>query len=487
MIKKMNNDKRKIRSMTERFLNHTLEIIFLLTGEEYTIVKKNSTHSSIHQLTGEVPIKCDDVAIYFSLEEWEYIEGHKDLYKHMMMTDHQTPRTVGISGGQNPAQPIGNLSNLSVSEEGQDEKKREDIEQVRICSDTCAGQPIGNVSNVSVSEEGEHEMEGEDIELARICPDTCADGCINLNMLEESLNVPSSSQEIVENASCLPQMVQGEDSEIQSPKELVLNEKINVTLTQSISCRWDQNACNVNEKFVKDFNEATNEIRQSYNVNTSKIRQSYNEATNRMRQPYNEATSKMRQPDHKDTSKTGQIHKKETLNSEVPESQIPMFGDYQNSQRGENLNYNSSQGPLNSIILVTDHRSPPETIPQNDCEKGFSARSHWATAPRSYKGEKIYFCQICGKGFSQKSNLIKHHRTHTGERPYVCQICGKGFSQRSDLAKHHRTHTGEKPYMCSECGKSFSERSNLVRHHRTHSGEKPYICQIYGKCLSDKS
>ncbi|XP_063289739.1 gastrula zinc finger protein XlCGF66.1-like [Pelobates fuscus] len=100
----------------ERILNLTLEIIYLLTGEDYIILKKPEervTHSSspcmsegsgnerdneqtmpnitskiAHVLSGEVPIRCEDIAVYFSTEEWEYLEEHQDLYKDIMMENH---------------------------------------------------------------------------------------------------------------------------------------------------------------------------------------------------------------------------------------------------------------------------------------------------------------------------------------------------------------------------------------------------------------
>ncbi|XP_075034223.1 uncharacterized protein LOC142095227 [Mixophyes fleayi] len=73
------------KQKTSRLLNQAAEIISILTGEEWTVVKKNAHISKFYQMIREVPIKCGDVAVFFTMDEWDYIEEHEDQYKHVML------------------------------------------------------------------------------------------------------------------------------------------------------------------------------------------------------------------------------------------------------------------------------------------------------------------------------------------------------------------------------------------------------------------
>ncbi|XP_071995439.1 gastrula zinc finger protein XlCGF66.1-like [Engystomops pustulosus] len=90
--------------MAARILDLNMEIISLITGEDYTVVKKSSgecvtprvsggwTQSPItepppHSLIHEQKILelTSRITELLSGEEWEYIEGHKDQYEDVMM------------------------------------------------------------------------------------------------------------------------------------------------------------------------------------------------------------------------------------------------------------------------------------------------------------------------------------------------------------------------------------------------------------------
>ncbi|XP_077322527.1 uncharacterized protein LOC143956225 [Lithobates pipiens] len=74
-----------------------------------------------------------------------------------------------------------------------------------------------------------------------------------------------------------------------------------------------------------------------------------------------------------------------------------------------------------------------------------------------------------------------------GDRVYRCSECNKSFCQNAALVRHQRNHTGEKPFPCVDCGKSFTRKSILVEHRRIHTGEKPFSCLECGKSFTQRS
>ncbi|XP_066443418.1 uncharacterized protein [Eleutherodactylus coqui] len=71
--------------MTQKFLNQVLEIVALLTGDKWVLTERDDPPD----IPEEVPVKCDDVAVYFSMDEWDYIKSHKELYSDLVIEEPQ--------------------------------------------------------------------------------------------------------------------------------------------------------------------------------------------------------------------------------------------------------------------------------------------------------------------------------------------------------------------------------------------------------------
>ncbi|XP_069835743.1 gastrula zinc finger protein XlCGF66.1-like [Dendropsophus ebraccatus] len=187
--------------------NLILEIIYLLTGEDYTVVKKTCgecvapaaaagqedgagpgapsleppppslipernneqkilelTHKMMELLTGEVPIRCQDVAVYFSMEEWEYVGGHKDLYQEAMMEDHRPLTSPDGSSKRNPPERCPAPLDPQDCPGGDDTvlQEEQDEDQISI-KDDVTEEDEADVASNEFSEE-------EEIQLY-ICPD----------------------------------------------------------------------------------------------------------------------------------------------------------------------------------------------------------------------------------------------------------------------------------------------------------------------------
>ncbi|XP_075703850.1 uncharacterized protein LOC142697939 [Rhinoderma darwinii] len=451
-----------LNEMSRRILDFTLEIIYLLSGEEYTIVKKTSgdcttpiihesggwsssqsaiteppPHSRIHEkkileliykmtelLTGEVPIRCQDVTVYFSMEEWEYLEGHKDLYEEVMMEDYQ-PRT-----SQGNSQDRGALCPaifMCIHAHRTRIQLNTMVEQGTVGSPPFAlGEDLTNIK-------AEDEAEEERVRGDQPCKS---------EVVEEIPENPSTNSERNFRLS-INYKVEDEDIMQQTSGENLITINVHPGLHST------------------DL---------SYNFT-------------------NHEESSPDQSQIVTTSTTQKLGKRFQCGEQFPNC----------SGRFTNIRIHTGEKPYScsecgkcfarksSLVIHVRIHTGEKLFSCSECAKCFTYKSDLVIHERSHTGEKPYSCSECGKCFTVKSSLAKHERIHTGERPYSCSECGKCFTQKSHLVLHERSHTGKKPYSCSECGKCFADNSNLVRHQINHTGEKPYSCTECGKCFAQKS
>nr|XP_023965291.1 zinc finger protein 629-like [Chrysemys picta bellii] len=135
------------------------------------------------------------------------------------------------------------------------------------------------------------------------------------------------------------------------------------------------------------------------------------------------------------------------------------------------------QSPAQPLPLP--QRIPPGETP---CLRARCEQSPAQSLPqRIPPEERLYRCPECEKSFCYKQEYTWHQRAHLSDRLYKCSGCEKSFRSKQELVWHQRAHAAERPYKCSECEKSFRYPQEFTWHQRAHVGDRPYKCPTCDK------
>ncbi|XP_073416513.1 uncharacterized protein [Dendrobates tinctorius] len=470
---------------TRRLFHCALEIISLLSGEDYTIVRKTPgdcvtpiihlqesggrspgpiteppPHSPIHErnkkilelsnkmielLSGEVPIRCQDVAVYLSMEEWEYLAGHQDRYQAVMMEELRplTPRDG--SRRRNPPERCPHpLYPHDCPEENHNipgDHQGEDLIDIKV--EVIHG----------AQEEIAIWADQQDVSSRRNPPERCPHPLYSQDCPEENHNIPEDHQEEdptrikVKDETEEEVMMRGNQPRVSDGKE-----EISVDVSTGNPCENNGLSLNCKKEDIRKQSNGENLITLHGPPGLHSTSLSYNP------------------PNHEEPSPE-QSHIVTTIPGDKEDTKFQC----------------DKQLTTSSDFLAKRKRKEKKSYSCSECGKCFTKKSQFIIHERIHTGEKPYSCSECGKSFTDKGDLISHEKIHTGNKPFSCSECGKSFPDKSKYVRHKRSHTGEKPFSCSECEKSFTKRWNLITHQRIHTGEKPFSCSECGKSFTEKS
>ncbi|KAM3910122.1 uncharacterized protein RB166_021300 [Leptodactylus fuscus] len=539
--------------MTERILKLTLEIIYLLTGEDYApvhtptlpVTRSNAAHklgrphrsqslamepsSPVQErsndqkileltnkitelLSGEVPIRYEDVTLSFTMEEWEYVEGHKDLYKDVLMEDIGTGKDFNREEPEvedDPGSPSPPCRNKEASEvqakAGKKAPKWRKPRRRRAKSTSKHKERMASYKDLSGEKRPEHSAITSESSMNL---EGNVTGDVTYSSSDPRLSGNETQTPNAQTSSSPGGSSTGDNGGVTSSPPVVSSCIVEPPLDTVMGTSYAQYG------YTSIKEEADPMEADDYRPNQESWQKTNETGANTYaagrtppytldhikKEPEEEnslSASMYTQPDRAQEQHTPEVKVEPIPQGEGYELYIP-------TDCIERLHPPAPAQPMNSIkgaaeikiispTIYRDWNKTPEHVPCttrppvpvaegmyvcSTCDKSFTSHFGLVKHQAMHNGSKVS-CPQCGKLFFYKSSLVIHQRIHTGEKLFVCPVCSKCFTNNSNLIVHQRIHTGEKPFVCSECGKRFGHKGHLNRHLRTHEVEKP--ADSYGR------